>query len=352
MSTWSYFKIGLFVIAATVIGVIGVIVLGVGTIFQKQVLVETYIDESVQGLDIGSPVKFRGVQVGKVEQITLTNVQYPTRRRYVLVRAGLYPSMFQYPLVDVSDPGFMAEIEKGLRVRLAAQGLTGTAYLEADYLDPGRYPPLSIDWQPSYPYIPSARSTITRLTESIDTILRNLESIDIQRLTTVMESSLVAVTKFTEAANLEKIGPQINAILTEFAQTNHQLKEIVNAPELKATIADASAAAGKARQIMENAEQPLNRVLADLPETSEKIKNVVGQLETVAADLPETAALLKQNLRRLDRFIATQQQDLETVVRNIRSISDSVKEITDDAKTYPGQVLFGAQPPPAKSLQR
>jgi phospholipid/cholesterol/gamma-HCH transport system substrate-binding protein len=100
MSNWSYFKIGLFVIAATVIGVIGVIVLGMGTIFQKQVLVETYIDESVQGLDIGSPVKFRGVQVGKVEQITLTNVQYPTRRRYVLVRAGLYPSMFQLRLRD------------------------------------------------------------------------------------------------------------------------------------------------------------------------------------------------------------------------------------------------------------
>jgi phospholipid/cholesterol/gamma-HCH transport system substrate-binding protein len=352
MGNWSYFKIGIFVISALAVGIAGVIILGVGALFQKQVLVETYIDESVQGLDIGSPVKFRGVQVGKVEQITLTSVQYPTRRRYVLVRAGLYPSMFQYPLVDVSDPGFMGEIEKGLRVRLAAQGLTGTAYLEADYLDPARHPPLPIDWQPTYPYIPSARSTITRLTESIDTILRNLESIDIQRLTTVMESSLMAVTKFTEAANLEKIGPQINAILAEFAQTNHQLKQIVSGPELKSTIADASAAAGRARQMIERAEQPLNQVLADLPQTSEKIKNVVGKLDAATTDLPETAAQLKQNLRRLDRFIAAQQQDLETVVRTIRAISENVKEITDDAKTYPGQLLFGGQPPPAKSLQR
>jgi phospholipid/cholesterol/gamma-HCH transport system substrate-binding protein len=352
MSNWSYFKIGVFVITATVIGVVGVIILGVGAIFQKQVLVETYIDESVQGLDIGSPVKFRGVQVGKVEQITLTSVQYPTRRRYVLVRAGLYPSMFQYPLVDVSDPGFMGEIEKGLRVRLAAQGLTGTAYLEADYLDPARYPPLPIDWQPSYPYIPSARSTITRLTESIDTILRNLESIDIQRLTTVMEGSLVAVTKFTETANLEKIGPQINAILAEFAQTNRQLREVVTGPELKSAISDASAAAGTTRKIVERAEQPLNEILAGLPQTTEKINAVVNKLDSIAAEMPETAASLKQTLRRLDRFIAAQQQDLETVVRNMRAISQNVKEITDDAKTYPGQVLFGAQPPPAKSLQR
>ena len=63
---------------ATIIGVIGVVALGVGTIFQKKALVETYIDESVQGLDVGSPVKFRGVPVGKVETISLTSAEYPT----------------------------------------------------------------------------------------------------------------------------------------------------------------------------------------------------------------------------------------------------------------------------------
>ncbi|HWO42961.1 MAG TPA: MlaD family protein [Candidatus Eisenbacteria bacterium] len=352
MANWSYFKIGLFVITATALAVVGVVVLGVGTLFQKQVLVETYIDESVQGLDIGSPVKFRGVQVGRVEQITLTSVEYPTRRRYVLVRAGLEPSMFEYPLVDVTGPGFVAEIEKGLRVRLAAQGLTGVAYLEADYLDPNRYPPLPIDWQPAYPYIPSARSTITRLTESIDSILRKLEAIDVERLTEVMENSLIAVTKFTEGANLEKIGPQINAILAEFAQTNRQLKTLVTGPELKATLADAAAAARTARRIVEQAEAPLGQVLADLPETSKKIQEVVATLETASAELPESAGHLKQALRRLDRFVATQQQDLESVVRNMRSISENVREITGDARSYPGQILFGAQPPPAKSLER
>jgi len=48
----SYFKIGIFVISATVIGVFGLLVLGVGSILQKKALVETYIDESVQGLDV------------------------------------------------------------------------------------------------------------------------------------------------------------------------------------------------------------------------------------------------------------------------------------------------------------
>ena len=100
MEKLSYFKIGLFVIAAVVIGVIGVVVLGAGTIFRKEALVETYIDESVQGLDIGSPVKFRGVPVGNVERITLTSAEYPTTRQYVLVRMSISSEIFRFPVTD------------------------------------------------------------------------------------------------------------------------------------------------------------------------------------------------------------------------------------------------------------
>ena len=53
MSKLGYFKIGLFVISAILIGISGVIALGLGSIFQKKNLAETYIEESVQGLDVG-----------------------------------------------------------------------------------------------------------------------------------------------------------------------------------------------------------------------------------------------------------------------------------------------------------
>ena len=52
------------------------------------------------------------------------------------------------------------EVEKGLRVRLAPQGITGTSYLEIDYVDPAQ-PLLPIDWTPDNVYIPSAPSTVT-----------------------------------------------------------------------------------------------------------------------------------------------------------------------------------------------
>src|ERR1044072_1248420 len=112
-----YFKIGLFIIIGTVIAAFGVVALGVGTIFQKKILVETYIDESVQGLDVGSPAKFRGVPVGKVETITLTSAEYPTKRRYVLVRIGLTTTIFEGAISDSGSRSLMTEVEKGLRVR-------------------------------------------------------------------------------------------------------------------------------------------------------------------------------------------------------------------------------------------
>ena len=67
----NYFKIGVFILSAAALAVVGVIVLGAGALFEKKIIMETYFDESVQGLGIGAPVKYRGVTVGSVEHIGL-----------------------------------------------------------------------------------------------------------------------------------------------------------------------------------------------------------------------------------------------------------------------------------------
>lgn len=352
MNKLSYFKIGLFAISAIVLAVIGIIVLGVGSLFQRTALVETYIEESVQGLDIGSPMKFRGVLVGKVEDITLTSAVYNTRRRYVLVRVGITSNLFEFPLADPDDPAFRSELERGFRVRLAAQGLTGVAYLEADYLDPERNPPLEIDWQPRYPYVPSARSRIVQLSDSVESILQNFEQLDIPRLMTSVDRSLAAITKMAEGADVEKVGAQASALLTEIRETNRRLKDLVASPDLKSAVADAAAATAGARQIIERAEKPLNQMLDDLPRAAESLERLAKRLDSVLADLPDAGGQLRQTLQRLNRLISGQQQDIETTVDNLRSISENLKELTDDSRKYPSQVFFGVPPPPSKVMQR
>jgi len=349
MGKASYFKIGLFIIVGTIIGAIGVVALGLGTIFQKKILVETYIDESVQGLDIGSSVKFRGVQVGKVETITLTSAEYPTKRRYVLVRIGLTTKIF---LADAGSPSFVTEIDKGLRVRLASQGVTGAAYIEADYQDPTRNPPLEIDWQPRYPYVPSSLSRITQLSESLDKILRSVESIDIGGLVGGLEKSLTTITKVAEGSNLDKISGQATAFLTEVRDTNRQLKDLIGGDDLKSALKDGAAAASGVRQMIERAQGPVNQMLVDLPRAAESLERMVKRLDSVTADLPETSAQLRQTLQRMNRLIATQQQGIAATVENLQAISNDLKELTESSRKYPSQVLFGAPPPPSKVMQR
>src|SRR6185369_10194716 len=95
----NYFKLGLFVILALTSLVILLIVIGSGRAFQQKITIETYFNESVQGLDVGSKVKYRGVVIGEVTKITFTYVKYQQdkpmsqRLRYVLVEAQLQPKL-------------------------------------------------------------------------------------------------------------------------------------------------------------------------------------------------------------------------------------------------------------------
>src|SRR6266700_3890014 len=140
----NFFKIGLFSIGATIALIVLLVILGSGRLFQLKVLMETYVNESVQGLEVGSKVKYRGVVVGEVTRIGFTYTKYqldkpmPERLRYVMIEATILPRLIGGRAGgDITrTESARAEIQRGLRVRLAPQGITGTNYLEIDYVDP------------------------------------------------------------------------------------------------------------------------------------------------------------------------------------------------------------------------
>jgi phospholipid/cholesterol/gamma-HCH transport system substrate-binding protein/paraquat-inducible protein B len=282
----------------------------------------------------------------------LTSAEYGTRKRYVLVRAGIAQKLLDVPLGDPNSAGFKLEVERGLRLRLAAQGLTGVAYLEADYADPQRNPPLEIDWRPQYPYLPSTRSRITLLSESVEKILRSLEDVDIGRLVDSMQKSLVVITKVAEGAKFEQLSGEAVALLSEIRATNREVKNLVGGGELKAAISDAAVAAKSAREIIASAEKPMKQLLADLPQTTENLSRLIKRLDAMSADLPETGAQLRQTMRRVNRLLASQQQEIQAALENIRAITENVKDLTEDSKRYPAQAIFGAPPPRSGALSK
>lgn len=321
----NYFKIGLFVLCAAVLAVVGLLALGAGSLLQKKFYAESYFEESVQGLDIGSPIKFRGVQIGRVEAITLVGAEYPTDKRYVLVRFSLYRdavgSLSQAAVKRFVD----SEVEKGLRVRLAFQGVTGAAYLEADYLKAERAPWLSIDWQPDYPFLPSAPSTITRYSDAIDGILKHIEQIDIQAIGSGLEKALTAMNSFMEKSQAGEIGQQTVQLMTELRATNQRLERMLS-----------------------KAEVPVDNILQELPQTVQNLNRLTAQLNALANDLPENIAPLGNTLGRLNDLLAAEQQTIEETLDNIHQVSENLRDITDNGRRYPAQLLLGAPPPPVE----
>ena len=218
-----YAKVGVFILAAMAIAVVGVVVLGAGAIFSKPILVETYFEQSVQGLDTGAPIKFRGVPIGKTEEVALLAKEYATEKNYVLVRASIAREAFKRKAGAVGKDYLRREIEKGLRIRVGYQGLTGTAHLEMDYSDPELSPPLEIDWKPKYTYVPSTPSTITRIGVAIDKIMKSLEKIDLQELLQHLEKSLKSLSEIVSESNIGAIGEQAQRLLSEVRETTRAL---------------------------------------------------------------------------------------------------------------------------------
>lgn len=288
----NYFKIGLFVISGVVIAIIGVIIFGAGALFRHEIQVETYFEESVQGLGVGSPITFRGVPVGNVSTITLTGNMYNTGKRYALVRSSLLTDVFQ--LKGDENEALQKEAANGLRVRLALQGLTGAVYLEMDYVDPQTESAIKVDWEPRYPYIPSVPSTVTRVADALDGIMRELGQIKLQQITKDLGSSLNVLSSVLQGVDLRGIGKESQQLLAEMRETNSKISKLFS------------------------------------------------------GDLEASLEQFQGTFRRLSALISGRQQDIDITLRNFRAASENLREITENAKRYPSQLFFGEPPSPSR----
>jgi phospholipid/cholesterol/gamma-HCH transport system substrate-binding protein/paraquat-inducible protein B len=316
----NYYKIGVFVIIGFIIVIVGVVVFGAGKFFRKKVTVETYFDQSIQGLDVGAPLKLQGVPIGNVSQIAFVFNYYRTEYNYVLVRAEIYPDMVGPRL---SRGGILNEeerkklvtgmIEKGLRLELDSQGITGVAFLNMVQLDPKRYPELPIDWKPEYLYIPSSPGTITLITQAVENLTQTIQSIDIKGIADKVDLLLVNTNKVVEDAQIAAVSQDIRKLVASLEKNSRKLDAILESEEVQQSLKDASKA-------LENI-------------------NIASQ------ELPRTIAELNRGLRSLSNFTYNQQQDIELILDDIRRASENLSELMDTARKYPSWVLFGNPPP-------
>ncbi len=178
-----YFKIGIFLLAGIVLFVFAVVIFAGGHAFKRQQMIETYFESSVQGIDIGSPIKFRGYKIGDVKEIRVAAEIYNTQKEedalkygtYIVVRGALDAEVMDRLVSRLGLTKEQGLVKRGLRIKMSPLGITGLSYLELDVVDPEQYPTMKIPWKSHYEYIPSMSSPFENIVESISGINRALK---------------------------------------------------------------------------------------------------------------------------------------------------------------------------------
>jgi len=178
-SNSNYFRLGVFVLAAIGVLITVILIFGGGKIFQKSFMVETYIKESVTGLDVGAAVRFRGVKIGQVTSIGLSgdiyerDIPFHDRRQYVVVRMQIFG--------DKVNPDQIDEfVKNNLRARVKSMGITGVNYIEFDFIaNAASTPPLPFAWEAKYPVIPSLPNQADEIISGIQKLIGALNDVNI-----------------------------------------------------------------------------------------------------------------------------------------------------------------------------
>ena len=289
----SYFRIGLFIVIALAILAAGLIAFGAGQVLRERVYIETYVDATVQGVDVGSPVKFRGVQVGRVSAINFTFNEYGTpqgagRYNYVIILMEIDREMFPGMFSENLTPLIEKNVAQGLRARIEPLGITGMNYIEINYVtDASQFPPLAVDWKPHYYYIPSAPGQLTNILDSINKIMLQLDQLNIGGMSKTGTELLENLNKAVTGAELGKVSADLQALLTEIRSALDQANIATLSEDARKLIAGLEKSNGELRDVLKNLE-PATRI------SGPKVRELLDNLTTTSANLAEFSAEVKR----------------------------------------------------------
>ena len=312
-----YVRLGLFVTASACVLVVALFALGWRAWFQPAFVFETYFDQSIAGLEIGAPASFRGVPLGQVTEILTSaatyerNVPIDRRRNYIVARVKA--SMSAAEAVQMKKE-LATLIGTGLRAQTRLAGVTGQQYLELDFMDAKKYPPLPFAWKSKYTYLPSAPSVSGEIIAQAQAFLASLDEADFKTLgrnlsvlAHNLDGKLGELPVARLSAQAENVLHTAEAVLVRFDDT-------LGNPSLAATLDNAAEISSRLRH------------LADSGELDRTIKGI------------------DQAAQRIDVLLGDNQYDVRVIVQDLRVTADNLRVLSDTIKRDPSAAIFSKPP--------
>jgi paraquat-inducible protein B len=230
--------IGLFVIGAAVLTVIGIATLASATWFGKQSTFISYFGESVNGLEVGAPVKFQGVPVGQVTNLLIQiesrdkSFQVPVQYQIDLTRLTSQAGAF----LQLDDEEVLRQqIADGLRAQLQMESMvTGQLYIELAYR-PDAAPPELEPRPTAFPEIPTSQSLLAAFGTQAGSVVGEvmgilfrvnemLEAVNMEELNRSVVASAGAVERLAESGEIRAAFASMPGMTDQFASTMAEIE--------------------------------------------------------------------------------------------------------------------------------
>ena len=307
-------KLGLFVLLGLAAFVAIAIVLGLAQMNKKTVTYWSYFNESVQGLDVGAPVKFRGVTIGHVSEIGIA-----PDHRTVEVKCELIVD-------DIERMGLVEQrgarrthliIPPDLRAQLGTQGVTGVKFFAIDFFDPKANPPPPLTFQPPPNYIPAAPSMMKNLE---DTVTKAMD-----RLPELVDATVTIMNRVD----------RLVAILEREGVTEKAAAAMVHADEVLSTLDKTL------KQIdRQNIPAKTSKTIEDLQGAIAKMNAVLDRVDGEAG-LVAAAQRSIASFGEVGRNANGATRDLDDTLKEVRDAADAIRQLVDALDRDPDMLLKG-----------
>jgi paraquat-inducible protein B len=312
----NHFKLGLFVLLGFAVA-IGAAMLFGGVLARRDMIrYHSYFNESVQGLDMGSPVKFRGVTIGHVSSIEIA----PDHRMVDVVSELDTKEVMRMGLTEAGSilGTERFSIPPDLRTQLNSQGITGVKFVAIDFFDAVSTPPPQLPFAvPKNQYIPAAPSMMKNLEDTITRAMDRLPE---------MVDAVVMIMKRVDGlfATLERQDLSGKAVAT----------------------------LGHADDVMTTLQRTLGRVdrqdlggkaaltLADLNVALNNLNRVLDTLSDKQG-LLASAQRATDALGDVGRAGQSTQRELETTLRDVGEAAEAIRTLANALERDPDMLLKG-----------
>lgn len=297
-------RIGAFVVGATVIAVVAIAVFGSGRFFEQTQKFVCHFQSSVNGLAVGSNVKFKGVPIGTVSQIRL-RFEEATPGDVVAIPVVIEVDERKIEMgagrpLDLDNPDVLnALIGRGLRASLQPESLvTGLLFVNLDFYPDAK--PIEFAQTGSILRIPTLPSTLEAVQEVIGRVVRELDQVDFKAVFTSVEDSI-------ESIHDVLTSPEIPSTLESLSDTMESLRE------LSLTLNEKL---GPFTEAVESTAVQADRTLAEMTKVIRSVQLLIEPESPLAYQLGET---LKQ----------------------VSGAADSMRELTGFLTEHPSALLYG-----------